>query len=182
MTRTRCGPSSFTSKLKLPLPSALVRPASSIPWPRLSNTTSSPAPGLLVVPFLTPPVRLAAVAALASRNTTQRVIKPVLGEFKFWLLFQRGVAESSEPRPAPSAPFRPARRQLHLPTKFSCSDSQSREPSPPCIRNSSREASRRPLPCVLASTPRAFFPDRYALRRGDRKRRKGRRGGSMRRQ
>src|SRR5271170_1710310 len=107
MIRTRWGLvalSSFT--LKLPLASVLVRPDSSIPWPRLRRTTSSPAAGLFAVPFVTVPVRVWA-AADATRSVHNRRENPhfnqntremghpvscprVLrdgGSLKLWLLF-----------------------------------------------------------------------------------------------
>src|SRR3981189_637697 len=59
MARTRGGDCvAATSKVKWPLASALVRPASSIPSPSLRRTTSSPAAGLPVVDFLAGPVRV----------------------------------------------------------------------------------------------------------------------------
>src|SRR5450755_407486 len=76
MARTRCGPCALSSlKLKLPLASALVRPASSIPWLRLSRTTSSPAAGLPVVAFLTVPVRVWAEAK-EERRKTRKIVAP----------------------------------------------------------------------------------------------------------
>src|SRR5580692_6734427 len=69
MARTRCGDwVSSSLKLKWPWASVLVRPASSIPWPSLSRTTSSPAAGLLVVEFLTVPVRVWAEARVVRRR------------------------------------------------------------------------------------------------------------------
>src|SRR5215471_4332484 len=68
MARTRWGPCSLSLNEKLPLESALVRPASSMPWPSVIRTTSSPAAGLPVVEFFTVPVRVWAAAACARSN------------------------------------------------------------------------------------------------------------------
>src|ERR1700722_4737615 len=69
MARTRCGDwASSSLKLKWPLASVLVRPASSMPCASLSRTTSSPAEGLPVVEFLTVPVRVCAEAKVVRRR------------------------------------------------------------------------------------------------------------------
>src|SRR5580700_4112332 len=69
MARTRCGDwASSSLKLKWPCASAFVRPASSMPWASLRRTTSSPAAGLLVVEFLTVPVRVWEEASEARRR------------------------------------------------------------------------------------------------------------------
>src|ERR1700676_1379902 len=118
MTRTRWGLVALSSlTLKFPLASVWVRPDSSIPWARLSSTTSSPAAGLLVVPFLTAPVRVWAetdTTRTAHSNTREsppfwqstremghpvscsRVLRRVVGgdNFKLWLLFGLGVTTS----------------------------------------------------------------------------------------
>src|ERR1051326_7349907 len=70
MTRTRCGELWSTSlKVNLPDESVLTRPASSMPCPSLSSTTSSPLEGLFEVLLVTVPVMSAAAANVARTMT-----------------------------------------------------------------------------------------------------------------
>src|ERR1700674_2178723 len=149
MTRTRCGLVALSSfRLKLPLASVWVRPDSSIPWPRLRSTTSSPAAGLLVVPFLTVPVRVWAEAETETRRSvgsntrkrphfsqrTRKMGHPVWDAgphvvrgdgFKLWLLFGCGVTKWLPLLPV--AQSQPALRRLPLPEKSSWFGSQNPE-------------------------------------------------------
>src|SRR5580692_7386566 len=137
MTRIRWGlaaSSSFT--LKLPLASVRVRPDSCIHWPKLRSTTSSPAAGFFVVPFVTVPVRVCAEAE-AIRNvpsssvfsrtldglhfpqTAREMRHPAscLQSLKLWLLFEDGVTHWLQPLRGERSRTEP--RRLLLRERFS---------------------------------------------------------------
>src|SRR5579864_8588219 len=82
MARTRCGAlSSSKVKVNFPWASVLAWPTSSMPAPSLIRITSSPAEGLLVVPLVTVPVRVAADATVdrsSVKTTTVRVNSRIL--------------------------------------------------------------------------------------------------------
>src|SRR5580692_7647154 len=144
MMRTRWGlaaSSSFT--LKLPLASVWVRPDSCIPWPKLRSTTSSPAAGFFVVPFVTAPVKVCAEAE-AIRNVPSRICSKTLDgpdfsqsaretrhpvsclpSLKLGLLFGDGVTQW--PRLLRGARSRPEPRLLLLRERSSWSGSQNLE-------------------------------------------------------
>src|SRR5579863_10459811 len=149
MTRTRWGLAASSSfKLKAPLASVWVRPDSSIPCDRLRSTTSSPAAGLLVVPFVTLPIIVWADAEVRSRvhSKTRKIPhfsqssremghpvsrSPVLrqiadrGIFKLWLLFGRAVTDW--PPLLPGAQSQPELRLLPLRETTSWSGSRNPE-------------------------------------------------------
>src|ERR1700685_316967 len=132
MTRTRWGLLASSSlTLKLPLASVWVRPDSSIPWPRLRSTTSSPAAGFLMVPFVTLPVRVwaeaEAIRSVQSSSVFSRTLEsphfsqstremghPVscLPSLKLWLLCGGGVTHRL--RLPPVEQFQPTPRLLLL--------------------------------------------------------------------
>src|SRR5579863_2178364 len=129
MARTRCGESvSAKVKLNFPAASVLAWPTSSIPAPSLMRMTSSPVDGLLEVPLVIFPVKVAAdkkedepatrTNASAKRNPALAInfVAPCVGRISWaeqWI---------------PAVRFPPGLRRLPLRAKLSSSDSQLREP------------------------------------------------------
>src|SRR5450631_1071173 len=112
-TRIRCGPGSGTLKVKLPLASVLVRPASVMPCVRFSRTTSSPTEGLLTVLLVTVPVSDAACAmsepvsrsnaARAGENDRKGFISTV--DSKWWMDWEPGLGEVPRQKLSPEWRF-----------------------------------------------------------------------------
>src|SRR5258708_1294567 len=96
MARTRCGESASAKvKVNLPAASVLAWPTSSIPAASLMRTTSSPADGLLGVPVVIFPDRVAANrddALAISRNITAALNS--VPSIKLWSLLAQSCLRS----------------------------------------------------------------------------------------
>src|SRR6266700_464807 len=92
IARTRCGEfASSKVKVNFPWASVFVWPASSMPAASLMRMTSSPAEGLLVVPLVTVPLRVAAEAGATKENTSAAVASQRMS-----VLDQRPAAAKAE--------------------------------------------------------------------------------------